>query len=38
MADILFLLRLPEIDGDEIRGYFEKQGMIEKYHEIRKLL
>jgi len=38
MADILFLLRLPEIDEDEIRGYFEKQGMIEKYHEIRKLL
>ncbi|MBP1595732.1 MAG: hypothetical protein H6Q05_1109 [Acidobacteria bacterium] len=38
MADILFLLRLPEIDGEEIRGYFERQGMIERYHELRKLL
>jgi hypothetical protein len=38
LADILFLLRLPEIDEDEIRGYFEKQGLIEKYYEIRKLL
>ncbi len=38
MADILFLLRLPEIDRNEIRGYFEKQGMIEKYNEICKLL
>ncbi len=37
MADILFLLRLPEIDEEEIREYFERQGMIEKYHEIRKL-
>jgi hypothetical protein len=38
MADILFLLRLPGIDEDEVRGYFEKQGMIEKYYEIRGLL
>lgn len=38
MADILFLLRLPGIDEGEIRGYFEKQGMIEKYYEIRRLL
>jgi hypothetical protein len=38
MADILFLLRLPDIDRNEIRGYFEKQGMIDKYDEICKLL
>lgn len=38
MADILFLLRLPEIDRDEVRRYFEKQGMIEKYNEIAKIL
>jgi hypothetical protein len=38
LADILFLLRLPEIDQQEIRGYFEKQGLLEKYDEIRKLL
>ena len=38
MADILYLLRLPETNDDEIRAYFEKQGLIEKYHEIKKLL
>ncbi len=38
MADILFLLRLSNTDQEEIRGYFEKQGMIEKYDEIRKIL
>ena len=38
MADISFLLRLPEIDEDEVKGYFEKQGLIEKYHEIKKIL
>jgi hypothetical protein len=38
MADILFLLRLPETDEDEIKAYFEKQGLIEKYYEIKKLL
>ena len=38
MADILFLLRLPDVDRSEIREYFEKQGMIDKYDEIIKLL
>jgi hypothetical protein len=38
MADIHFLLRLPEIDREEIRGYFAAQGMIEKYHEIIRIL
>jgi hypothetical protein len=38
MADILFLLRLPDTSEDEIRAYFEKQGLIEKYYEIKKLL
>ena len=38
MADILFLLRLPEIDENEVKGYFEKQGMIDRYHEIKKVL
>ena len=27
---VLFLLRIPEIDRDEIREYFDKQGMIAK--------
>ena len=38
MADILFLLRLPGIDAAEIRGYFEKQGLSDKYDEIKKIL
>jgi hypothetical protein len=38
MADIHFLLRLPEIDREEIKGYFEEQRMLEKYYEILKLL
>ncbi len=38
MADILFLLRLPGVDRQEIRRYFERQGMVEKYNEILKLL
>ena len=36
MADIRFLLQLPGIDGDEIRGYFEKAGLREKYDEIKR--
>jgi hypothetical protein len=38
MADIHFLLRLPEIDREEIKGYFEERGMMDKYDEIVKLL
>jgi len=38
MADILFLLRVPGIDEEEVKRYFEKQGLIEKYHEIKKSL
>jgi hypothetical protein len=37
MADIQFLLRLPGIDDEEIRGYFERAGLLERYHEIKRL-
>lgn len=37
MADIQFLLRLPAIDDEEIRGYFERAGLLERYHEIKRL-
>jgi hypothetical protein len=37
MADIQFLLSLPEIDEAEIRGYFERSGLLERYHEIKRL-
>jgi len=36
MADIRFLLQLPGIDREEVRGYFEKAGLGDKYDEIRR--
>jgi hypothetical protein len=38
MADILFLMQLPDINKLEIREYFERQGLKGKYDEIRKIL
>lgn len=37
MADIQFLLRLPNIDEEEIRTYFDRSGLLERYHEIKRL-
>ncbi len=34
MADLQYLLRLPGLDPEEIRGYFEKYGQMEKYDEL----
>jgi hypothetical protein len=34
MADLQYLLRLPGLDLEEIRGYFEKYGQMEKYYEL----
>jgi hypothetical protein len=38
MADIQFLLRLPGINEEEIMSYFEKQGLLDRYNEIKKIL
>jgi len=38
MADILFLLRLPGIDKNEIKEYFARLGLMDKYNEIQKIL
>lgn len=38
MADILFLMQLPGSNRTEIRDYFEKLGLIDKYNEIQKIL
>jgi hypothetical protein len=38
MADILFLMQLPGINKKEIREYFKKQGLLDKYDEIQKVL
>jgi hypothetical protein len=37
MADVRFLLGLPGVDEAEIRGYFEKSGLEERYEDIRRL-
>lgn len=38
MADIRFLLQLPGVNREEIRGYFEKAEMPERYDEIQRSL
>jgi hypothetical protein len=38
MSDILFLMNLPGIDNNEIKEYFEKRGLIEKFYEIQKII
>jgi hypothetical protein len=35
LADIRHLLGLPGVDRGEIRGYFEKHGLLDRYREIR---
>ena len=37
MADLEFLLRLPNIRMDEVRGHFERHGLIERFHELQRL-
>jgi len=37
MADIQFLLGMPGVDQEEIRGYFERAGLVERYLEIKQL-
>jgi hypothetical protein len=37
MADIQFLLRLPDVDEEAIRAYFERSGLLERYLEIKRL-
>jgi hypothetical protein len=38
MADIRFLLQWPGIDENEVREYFEKAGLPDRYDEIRRTL
>ena len=37
LADVLFLLRLPGIDDNEVRGYFERRGLIETWEQLQRL-
>ena len=36
MADVQFLLGLPGVDENEIRGYFEKNGLVATFDEIKR--
>ncbi|MBI4872864.1 MAG: hypothetical protein HY814_15025 [Candidatus Riflebacteria bacterium] len=38
LADVQFLLGLPGVDRDEIRCHFERHGLLDRYHEICRLL
>lgn len=38
MADIRFLMTLPEMPRDEVRGYFEKHGLGRRYAELEETL
>ena len=34
LADIQVLMSDPDVDRDEVRSYFEKHGLLERYHEL----
>ncbi len=36
LADVRFLLGLPGIDEEEVRGYFERAGLLRDFHEIKR--
>ena len=38
MADLQHLLGLPGIDLDEVRGYFERYALLERFDELRRIL
>ena len=36
MADVRFLLTLPGVDRSQVRDYFERQGMRDRFDELEK--
>ncbi len=36
LADIRFLLDLPGVDEEEVRGYFARAGLLRDFDEIRR--
>ena len=38
LADIQFLLGLPGVDEAEIRGYFESQGLLKEFDELKRAM
>jgi predicted nucleotidyltransferase len=37
MADLEFLLRVPGIREDAVRSHFERHGLLERFHELKRL-
>jgi hypothetical protein len=38
LADIRFLLTLPGVDRAEVRGYFARHGLLERFHDVERTL
>ena len=38
LADVRFLMQLPGVDREEIRGYFAKHGLTSRFHELEETL
>ena len=38
LADVAYLLRLDAVDRDEVRGYFVRAGLEERWHELARAL
>lgn len=38
LADLQFLLRLPGVNREEIRGYFERHGLLERFYELERAI
>jgi len=38
LADIRYLASLPGVDHDEIRGQFERHGLLDRYRELERIL
>jgi hypothetical protein len=38
MADIQFLMGLPGVDRDEIQGYFQDAGLLERFRDLERSL
>lgn len=38
LADLQALLRLPQVDRSLIRGYFERAGLLDRYHALERTL
>lgn len=38
LADLQLLLALPGVDKAEVRGYFQRHGLLERFHELERAI